>query len=53
MVSSVRNAFGVELPITSVFQSPKLASLAEIIEWGLKKKQMPVATTAESEKGTI
>jgi hypothetical protein len=53
MVSSVRTAFGVELPLASVLDSPKLASLAEIIGWGIKKKQTLVVTTGEREKGAI
>jgi len=53
MVSLVRNTFGIELPLASVFESPKLSSLAEIIEWGLKKKQIPVVTTGERERGML
>ena len=53
MVSRVRNTFGVELPLASVFQSPILSSLAEIIEWGIKKKQTPVVTAGERERGTL
>ena len=53
LVSRVREVFGVELPLASVFESPKLFSLAEIIEWGLKKKQTPVVAVGERERGTL
>jgi amino acid adenylation domain-containing protein len=53
MVSAARNAFGVELTLTRVFQSPKLSSVAEIIEWSQKKNHAPIVTTGELVEGVI
>ena len=49
LVARVRSTFGIELSLANVFESPILASMAEIIEWDLKKKQMPVIATGERE----
>jgi acyl carrier protein len=53
VVSRVRMIFGIELPLTNVFESPTIASLAEIIKWGIKKKEVPMVATAEFEDGLI
>jgi acyl carrier protein len=41
VVSRVRKAFGIELPIPTIFKEPKVADLAEAIEEILSKNEAP------------
>jgi acyl carrier protein len=50
VVSRVQTIFGIELPLANVFESPNIASMAEIIEWGVTKKQRPVSVTDKHER---
>jgi NAD(P)-dependent dehydrogenase (short-subunit alcohol dehydrogenase family) len=50
LVARVRTTFGIEFSLANVFESPMLASMAEIIEWGLEQKHAPVIANGERER---
>jgi amino acid adenylation domain-containing protein len=49
MESRCRNVFGLDVPVRTIFESPTIAELAEVIEIGLKSQ----GRTSEDGKGAI
>jgi surfactin family lipopeptide synthetase A len=38
MATRMQNAFGIEVPVRAIFESPTIAELAEVIQFGLREK---------------
>jgi amino acid adenylation domain-containing protein len=51
LVSLVRERFGVELPLRTVFEAPTLSGMAQAIEQGRAEDELPILPLSREERG--